>query len=480
MSATARHRGTRSGLRRRSTGLASRRCATAVVGSLLVVSLVGYSSHPIQDVDGAGGATSTQVVAVRAAMTASAPVTLLPAVVAASVTEPRETVTTAAGGEAGDDIPGPAHAAYQRASSVMGEAASACELSWTLLAGIGRVESDHGRYGAAVLGDDGVSRPHIVGMALDGTGRVAEIRDSDDGRLDGDGVWDRAVGPMQFLPTTWSLAGVDGDGDGVRNPHDLDDAALAAGVYLCAGGGDLSRSADVRAALFRYNRSASYVALVMAYEQRYRTGRFTVESGPVLPTAIVAAGAGPVLRATPRGTRPAQPAAPTGDRVDRPVPVPAERPLPADEAARPPAGATRPVAPLPDPDPAPAPEPAPDPASEPATDLDSADSEGSTPEPVDPDREIVTGEWTACDDGYCLDGSPLLLGDPELLDESAVEDYDGDGQTETYAVELSGLLETTVVVVVDKQETGWTVFSINGLDYPRTSLPPTSPSEPVE
>ena len=112
-------------------------------------------------------------------------------------------------------------------------------MPWTLLAGIGRVESDHGRYGGSELGTDGLPRPAIVGIALNGVGPVAAIADTDNGRWDGDKVWDRAVGPMQFIPSTWQYAGRDGDGDGVENPNDLDDAALAAADYLCPSSGSV-------------------------------------------------------------------------------------------------------------------------------------------------------------------------------------------------------------------------------------------------
>ena len=108
-----------------------------------------------------------------------------------------------------------------------------CGLPWTLLAAIGRVESDHGRYGGSVLGFDARPQPAIVGIALNGQGPVRAIGDTDDGRWDGDPVWDRAVGPMQFIPGTWATSGRDGDGDGLADPHDLDDAALAAAAYLC-------------------------------------------------------------------------------------------------------------------------------------------------------------------------------------------------------------------------------------------------------
>src|SRR5687768_15541285 len=118
------------------------------------------------------------------------------------------------------DIPATALAAYQRAASVMEQVDESCGLSWTLLAAIGRVESNHGRYAGGHLRADGTTSPKIRGVALDGRGPVAMIRDTDAGLLDGDAVWDRAVGPMQFLPSTWSVVGVDADGDGVRSADD--------------------------------------------------------------------------------------------------------------------------------------------------------------------------------------------------------------------------------------------------------------------
>ena len=98
------------------------------------------------------------------------------------------------------DLPVTAVGAYRAAATVMREVDAGCGLSWTLLAAIGRVESDHGRYAGATLGSDGVSAPLIRGVALDGTGPVARVRDTDAGTVDGDRRWDRAVGPMQFLP----------------------------------------------------------------------------------------------------------------------------------------------------------------------------------------------------------------------------------------------------------------------------------------
>ncbi|NUT53150.1 MAG: lytic transglycosylase domain-containing protein, partial [Saccharothrix sp.] len=151
--------------------------------------------------------------------------------------------------------------AYRTAADTLASTDPGCHVPWTLLAAIGRVESDHGRYGGSVLATDGVSRPEIIGVPLDGKGPVAAIHDTDGGRLDGDTTWDRAVGPMQFIPSTWAWAGRDGDGDGRQNPHDLDDAALAAGDYLCTGA-DLRDGDAMDAAILRYNPSDYYVALV--------------------------------------------------------------------------------------------------------------------------------------------------------------------------------------------------------------------------
>ena len=181
------------------------------------------------------------------------------------------------------DIPSVALAAYQRAAAVIGSADAGCHLDWSLIAAIGRVESDHGRAGGSALDAAGVAVPAIVGRALDGTNRTALVSDTDAGQLDGDPAYDRAVGPLQFVPTTWGVVGVDGDNDGQRNPQDVDDAALAAAVYLCSGDGDLAIPADLATAVRRYNPSKRYVALVLEIAKAYGAG---------LPVQTVAAGYG--------------------------------------------------------------------------------------------------------------------------------------------------------------------------------------------
>ena len=172
---------------------------------------------------------------------------------------------------AGDAIPAVALAAYQRAATVIDTADHGCHLDWQLLAAIGQVESHHGSAGGNTLTPTGVATPGIFGPRLTGKHHTAKIIDTDGGGYDRDRRYDRAVGPMQFLPATWSAVGVDADGDGKRDPQDLNDAALAAAVYLCSGADDLATSAGQHAAVLRYNQSKAYVARVLSIAAAYRS-----------------------------------------------------------------------------------------------------------------------------------------------------------------------------------------------------------------
>jgi membrane-bound lytic murein transglycosylase B len=196
-------------------------------------------------------------------------------------------------------VPARALQAYRHAAALLAKADPSCRLDWSLLAAIGRVESDHGRFGGNVLGADGVARPGIIGIALDGSRGTARIADTDGGRLDRDTTWDRAVGPMQFIPSTWRLVGSDAEPDGVRNPQDIDDATAAAGVYLCSGSGDLSRAADRYRAVHRYNHSDSYVRTVLAIAAAYASGVSEVSAAAVPAARVAGSGAAPGATASP-------------------------------------------------------------------------------------------------------------------------------------------------------------------------------------
>ena len=152
------------------------------------------------------------------------------------IDDPTPDVVPAVAPLAASGIPAQALAAYQAAAQRLAELDPECGLSWPLLAAIGRVESNHARLGGARLTADGVAVPPIRGPQLDGSGAFALIPDSDDGRFDGDTDYDRAVGPMQFLPGTWRGMGMTTD------PQDIDEATVAAGRYLCSAIGVAQRS----------------------------------------------------------------------------------------------------------------------------------------------------------------------------------------------------------------------------------------------
>jgi len=164
-------------------------------------------------------------------------------------------------------IPVRAVLAYGSATLTLGTQQPGCRIAWNTLAGIGAVESAHGTHSGARLLASGTTVPPIRGPALNGKG-VGTIRDSDNGNWDGDRSWDRAVGPMQFIPGTWRRWGTDGSGDGVADPNQIDDAALTAARYLCASG-SMASGDGWRAAILSYNHSDAYVTSVAAMANRY-------------------------------------------------------------------------------------------------------------------------------------------------------------------------------------------------------------------
>lgn len=87
-----------------------------------------------------------------------------------------------------------------------------------------------------------------------------------------------AEGWMQFLPSTWEAFGVDGNGDGTKDPYDPWDAIYAAANLLRVEGAP----GDWRAAIFSYNHADWYVDDVLANAEKWAS------IGSIETTACVA------------------------------------------------------------------------------------------------------------------------------------------------------------------------------------------------
>jgi membrane-bound lytic murein transglycosylase B len=175
--------------------------------------------------------------------------------------------------------------AYQNAERMMASAYPGCGISWNLLAGIGRIESMHANGGATDA--SGTAARPIYGPALDGTlpgNEVIELSRNARGA-----TYARAMGPMQFLPGTWSRYASDGNGDGKADVQNVFDASLAAARYLCSGGLNLRDSSQVMTAILRYNNSMAYAQNVLGWAAAYATGVVPVNlppiTGPIPPIA---------------------------------------------------------------------------------------------------------------------------------------------------------------------------------------------------
>lgn len=195
---------------------------------------------------------------------------------------PPAAVVNASGGMR---IPAMALSAYRNAEQAMAVAAPGCGVSWNLLAGIGRIESSHANGGAT--DSKGTAIRPIYGPTLDGTlpGNEIIVQGNSGGRT----VYARAMGPMQFLPGTWSRYASDGDGDGKADPQNLFDATLSAARYLCSGGLNLRNQSQALTAILRYNNSMAYAQNVLGWAAAYATGVAPVDL-PAITGAVPALG----------------------------------------------------------------------------------------------------------------------------------------------------------------------------------------------
>ncbi|MFD9847063.1 lytic transglycosylase domain-containing protein [Streptomyces parvus] len=311
-------------------------------------------------------------------------------------------------------VPATVLAAYRRAESAVGRSDPGCGLPWQLLAAIGKVES--GQASGGRVDARGTTLAPILGPALDGNG-FALIRDTDGGAYDGDGTYDRAVGPMQFIPSTWAAWGADGNGDGRKDPNNIFDAALAAGHYLCAGSRDLTRRSDLDRAILSYNRSDTYLRTVLSWLEFYRDGSHPVADGEgVLP---VSPGPGGKTRPQAPVGGPGAPERPgKGDGGVVVGPQPTRPPSPSPTPPRP----TKPGSPSPTPDPTgPGPtDPGPDPTDPGPNPTDPGpDPTDPGPGPTDPGPSPdPTGPTTPPDPGGTDPGCPDDTPSPSPSDDA--------------------------------------------------------------
>ena len=225
------------------------------------------------------GPTTTEIPALQVAAAPVQPGSVLPAVDATTLPQSQPQPQAGSGQDPlrgwadqvsrATGVPARALWAYGNAELVLRSAQPRCRISWATLAGIGRIESNHGQFGGAQLGEDGRPSKPIVGVPLDGSSGVRAITDTDGGAYDGDAAVDRAVGPMQFIPSTWRKWASDGNGDGRGDPQQIDDAALAAGRYLCAGERDMGSAQGWWAGVFSYNNSVPYGQKVFGLADSY-------------------------------------------------------------------------------------------------------------------------------------------------------------------------------------------------------------------
>ncbi len=117
------------------------------------------------------------------------------------------------------------------------QAGLAFDVPWEVLAGIGKVECDHGSSPDPACWQEGVTNAAGAG------------------------------GPMQFLASTWAAYGIDGDNDGRADRWDAADAIVSAANSLQANGAP----DNLEAAIYAYNHSQSYVQEVLAWASLYRS-----------------------------------------------------------------------------------------------------------------------------------------------------------------------------------------------------------------
>ncbi|MFH9086056.1 lytic transglycosylase domain-containing protein [Streptomyces sp. NPDC017673] len=263
--------------RRLRKGAATTAVAAAAVAALSASQAPGVTSEDGGRQATAGASAPTTDGAADGNATGNSPYyTDLPPLKSPNPSPSPSAGTPVSRGDAEAGIPATVLDAYKKAEAELRSTKPGCNLPWQLLAAIGKVESGHARGGR--VDADGTTVGRILGPQLDGNG-FALIPDTDDGAYDGNSTYDQAVGPMQFIPSTWAWAGRDGNGDGKKDPNNVYDAALAAGHYLCRNDWDMATESGLHSAILSYNNSQDYLNLVLNWLEYYRKGSHSVPDG---------------------------------------------------------------------------------------------------------------------------------------------------------------------------------------------------------
>jgi len=186
--------------------------------------------------------SAARIAASAAALLVVALLLVVAALTGASLEGAEDQTTGEVGAEpsalASKEIPAAYLGLYERAAARYG-------LDWAVIAGIGKVECDHGRDADPACNREGATNSAGAG------------------------------GPMQFIAQTWAQYGVDGDGDGRIDRWDAADAIYAAANYLRQSGAP----GNYRGAIFAYNHAGWYVTEVERWAARYRRSTLSDTSG---------------------------------------------------------------------------------------------------------------------------------------------------------------------------------------------------------
>lgn len=162
-------------------------------------------------------------------------------------------------------IPGQLIDAYKKAADATNAKKPGCGIDWTLLVAIGKVELDHAQGGK--IDGNGTMTVKFAGPPT---------------------AYGTAKGPMQFIDSTWASSAQDGNGDGVKDVYNIHDPALAAGIYLCqGGGGSLTDAKRLHDAIFSYNHAEWYVQKVLALKATYSQGVVPTTTAPLPVVPVV-------------------------------------------------------------------------------------------------------------------------------------------------------------------------------------------------